>query len=170
LRDTIATTRLRLIDAEDGVLVTVECDGLAMTVEISASGFKVTEGRLRVAEVKLHEPTGGVIHVDKQRATSSTLFEPLMVTAIDLNEFTHAGPAIARLLNTVATASMRHPKAVFGHPLAERLLGNLQAVAFHKLLSGQGRPKVSVAGSDEPKDAVPKRRSHLMVAGSAPPS
>ena len=38
--------RLRLIDAEHGILVAAEGDGLAVTVEISASSFKVTEGRL----------------------------------------------------------------------------------------------------------------------------
>ena len=51
---------------------------------------------------ELHQATSGVIHIDKQRTTSSTLFEPLIVTAIDLNEFSLAGPAIARLMNTVA--------------------------------------------------------------------
>ena len=83
-----------------------------------------------------------------------------MVAAIDQKPFTHAGPAIARLLNTVATASMRHPQPVFGHPLAQRL---------QKLLPGQGRPKVSVSGSDELKDSLPVRRRHPIVAGSAAP-
>jgi hypothetical protein len=90
LRDTVAATGLRAIDAEHRGLVAIESDGLTMAPEVPTGGVEIVEGRFRVTEVKLHEPAGGVINVDKQRATSSSLFEPLMVAAIDLNELTRA--------------------------------------------------------------------------------
>ena len=85
--------------------------------------------------MELHELARGVVHVHQQDAAWRTLFEPLMIAAVDLNQLAHTVAAPSRLVDSIATPRVRQPQAVLRHPLAQRLRRHAEPMALDQLLS-----------------------------------
>ncbi len=77
-------------------------------------------------------------------AARRALLEPLVVAAVDLDELAAARPAAPGLLDPRLSTSPRHPQAVLGHPLPERLDRQREPVLLRQLLVGQRRTKALV--------------------------
>lgn len=69
-------------------------------LQIALGGFKIGESGLRTDEQKLHQPARRIINVNEQCAGRTTLLEPAMLTAINLDEFSGAGPTRSWLMYT----------------------------------------------------------------------
>ncbi|KWF13723.1 hypothetical protein WL83_16525 [Burkholderia ubonensis] len=72
-----------------------------------------------------------------------------MFAAVDLDQFTQARTSCPRLVDLRRALPARHPQAGVGHQLADRLLGEPDAMAFPQLLAGQRRPEIGVAIADD---------------------
>jgi hypothetical protein len=68
-------------------------------MNVLARGLEVPECRLGTAEEHDHQATRGIVDVDWRRALRSSIFEPCVLTAIDLNQFANAGPSRSWLLD-----------------------------------------------------------------------
>ena len=106
------TTKLCVADSCDGFLgvhtegrclVAVERHWLAIASEVALTRGEVVERRLRACESKLQKLAGRVIDEDKQRAAWASIFEPVMVAAIDLDELAEAVPSGAWWLRPSAS-------------------------------------------------------------------
>ncbi len=90
---------LPVVNPEDAGLVAVERQKLIVTLQVAPGGFKIGESGLRADEQKLHQPIGRIINVNKQRAGRITILVPAMLTAINLDEFSGAGPKRSWLIH-----------------------------------------------------------------------
>src|SRR5512133_3134000 len=99
--------------------------------------------------MQVHEPAGGVVDVDQERAGGRPILEPAVVAAIDLDQFAHTRAPVAWLVNRRWTVLAGYPQASFSHELAHRFLGQRDAVPLKQLLASQRRPKVRIAIVDD---------------------
>jgi hypothetical protein len=136
--------RVSLVDPENGRSVAVEGNRFAVLFHVAARCVKVVEGRLADDETHLHEPACGVVDVDKQGAPRAAVLEPLVVASIYLNQLAATLAAVARLMDLLPTRGSRYPEPSFAHPLPQSLPGDADIMNFPELLSGEGRPEVSV--------------------------
>ena len=83
----ISAGGLLVVDPEDAGLVAVERQRLTVTFQITAGGFKIGESGFRTDVQKLHQPARRIINVNEQCARRTTILEPAMLTAINLDEF-----------------------------------------------------------------------------------
>lgn len=65
-----------------------------MFFQIDRGGLKICEGRFRFHKSKLHQATRRIIYVDQCGTGGCTVLETMMVTAINLDQFAAAGPAV----------------------------------------------------------------------------
>src|SRR5450759_2786510 len=101
----IATNRILLVDPEHTVLVGVERHRFAMALKISSCRCKIIEGALALDELQMHQPAGRIVNVDEQGALRPTGFEPPVLRAIDLDQFTHTIATMPRLVARLQTCS-----------------------------------------------------------------
>ena len=130
--------------------------------------MKVAEGRLRLAHPQRHELAGRIVDVDQEHAFRTTVFEPMVLAAVDLHELAGAITAVTRLLDALLALTARQPDAVVDHPLPERLGGDPDVVLLKKLLLRERRSKVRIARPDERQRFVSERRGQTSIASSAP--
>ena len=83
------------------MLVAVERDWFAMRFEILAGRLEVVEGRFRLNELQVHQAAGGVVNIDEQGGLRTTVLEPPVLGAIDLNKLTQAIAPSAGLMNAL---------------------------------------------------------------------
>ena len=74
------------VDPEHRVLVRVEGCRAAVGDKISLQRFEVSACALARHEAQLHQAAGGIVDEDQQRATITTVLEPAMFAAIDLDQ------------------------------------------------------------------------------------
>lgn len=128
---------------------------------------EIAECRFAVREMQPHETAGGVIDVDEQRAGRRTLLEPAVITAVDLNQFTDAGAAIAWLIDLWWPQLARHPQARRNHELPNSFLGEHDAVQLCQFLGCQRRAKIRIAIADQRERRIDQIGRQLVVAGPA---
>ncbi|KVC69769.1 hypothetical protein WI74_24610 [Burkholderia ubonensis] len=87
-----------------------------------------------------------------------------MFAAVDLDQFTQARTSCPRLVDLRRALPARHPQAGVGHQLADRLLGEPDAVTLPQLLAGQRRPKIRVALADDRQGSISQSGRQLMIA------
>jgi hypothetical protein len=145
----VAIGRADLVDPERGVLVGIECNRLAIGLQVLARRLEVVEGRLGWHELQVQEPARGVVDVDEQRALRPTTLKPPMLGAVDLDELAHAVPTMARLMHGLETLLAVLPEPFGQHPLAHRLAGQADSVALSELLGGERRAKVGIATAND---------------------
>jgi hypothetical protein len=120
-----------------------------MLLEVGPRGFEVREGRLGRHEVQLHQPAGGVVDENQQRAVHITLLEPGVVAAVDLDQLADARPAIARLVDLGRALFAGCPQAGRRHQHPDDLLGQHKPVALTELLARKCWPEISIAFADQ---------------------
>ena len=81
----------RLIDPENAVFVTVECEWLAMPLKIRSGSLSVAEEALTLHKGQLSQPAGRIIDKDQYTTSRSTSFKPVMWRAIDLDQLPVTG-------------------------------------------------------------------------------
>jgi len=77
--------RARLVDSKDTGLVAVERQRLTKTLEVLTGRLKVRKRRLSPTESHDHQAASRIVDIDKRCARRSTVLEPSVVTAVDLN-------------------------------------------------------------------------------------
>lgn len=87
----VATLRRLMVTAEHAGFVAVEGQRLSMPLQVGAGGGEVAEGRFGLGEMQVHQLAGCIINEDQQRAGRSTILEPAMIAAIDLDQFAATG-------------------------------------------------------------------------------
>ena len=92
----------------------------------------------------MHQATGGVIHEDQKTTLWRSAFEPVMVRAIDLNQFSEAVATITRLINPGSPTGMRTPEAVGCHPVTDGFNGEINMMAFGQFFCCERRTKVRI--------------------------
>src|ERR687894_782004 len=100
--------------------VAVEGDRAAMGLEIALEGLEIGEGALRGHEAQLHQPAGGIIDEDEQRAGVGAILEPALRAAVDLDELAQGLAAQPRLMKASALLA-GEPQGCLDHPPAQRL-------------------------------------------------
>ena len=95
---------------EDTGLVTVERQRLAVTLQILSRGLKVRERRLSAREQDDHQSARRIIDIHQRRARRCPVLEPVMVTAINLDQFTQTCASRSRLLNLWRSQLARQPQ------------------------------------------------------------
>ncbi|HEY1730023.1 MAG TPA: hypothetical protein VGG22_16765 [Candidatus Baltobacteraceae bacterium] len=75
-----------------------------------------------------------VVDEDQERAFRRAIFEPAVMGAVDLDEFTKAGPPLAWWMRRFALRAARLPESCRDHCRAQRFLGDRNAVAFGQFL------------------------------------
>ncbi|KVT50902.1 hypothetical protein WK54_23310 [Burkholderia ubonensis] len=89
-----------------------------------------------------------------------------MFAAVDLDQFTQARTSCPRLVDLRRALPARHPQAGVGHELADRLLGEPDAVTLPQLLAGQRRPKIGVAIADDRERPVGRSCIQTTITGT----
>ena len=170
LRDASPALGLLLVHSEHPGLVAVQRHRLAVLLEVRAHRREVGEGRLRLAEQQPHQGAGGIVHEHQQGAARSTLLEPLVVAAVDLDELAATRPTAPGLLDPRLAASPGDPQAVLDHPVPERLDREPQGRAAPSASRGpaSGRsPRTGFGPSQAPPGAAPKPASDCWACRDA---
>ncbi|EGF64265.1 hypothetical protein HMPREF9538_01277 [Klebsiella sp. MS 92-3] len=90
----------------------------------------------------MHQATCGVIHEDQKTAFWGSAFEPVMVRAIDLNQFAETVATISRLVNPGSPAGMRTPETVGCHPVTDGFNGEIYMMAFSQFFGCERWAKI----------------------------
>src|SRR5277367_855362 len=129
----VAFDRARAVDPEDAVLVAVECDRLAMRLEIFSCRLKVVEGRFRLDELQVHQAAGGVVDIDEQSGLRTSILEPPVFGTVNLHQFAQTIASRPRLVDALQPVFPPNPKAGADHPLPQGLDTEIQAVNLGQL-------------------------------------
>ena len=159
----VTAKRPRMVDPKDPVLVAVECDRLAPSLQIGAGRVEVGESRLALDKLQMHQPARRVVNKHQQGALRPAVFEPPMLAAVDLDQFANAVAPRPRLVNLLALLAIA-PQPGFDHPLAQRFAANRDPVILAQLLGRQGRAKIPVPLADDRQNRAPQRLGLAPVA------
>jgi hypothetical protein len=129
--------RALVVHSEDAVLVAVEGHGLAVALEIGAGRGEVVECRFAPHEAQLHQPPGGVVDVDQDRAARTAVLEPGVLATIDLHELAQTFAPVARLMRRPDPLAPGDPDAGADQPSPQRFLGHPEIVQLEELLARQ---------------------------------
>ena len=125
------------------MLVGVERNRAAVSVEIAAQGLEVRRRALAGHEAQLHEPARRVIDEDQQRAGLAAVLEPAVLTAIDLDQLAVALASKPGLMERPALLPGQ-PQTCLRHPLADRLTRDVHAMPLQQDLRCERGSEVSV--------------------------
>ena len=139
---------------EDRMPVAVEGDRAAMGLEIALESLEIGEGALRGHEAQLHEPAGGIVDEDEQRAGLGAVLEPAMLAAVDLDQLAQGLAAQPGLMEASALLA-GEPQARLDHPCAQRLAADLEPVLLEELLGRERRAEVGIGGAHQLDRLVP---------------
>ena len=134
-----------------------------MLLQIALGRVEVGERRLRLHELQVHQPAGGVVDEDEQGALRAAILEPPVLRAVDLDQLTDALPAIARLVDPSAALHPIRPNAGVEHPEPQRLAADDDTVDLAQLLGGQRRAEIGVLRADQLQHLVLEAGRHLTV-------
>ncbi len=104
-----------------------------------------------MSEAQFHDPAGGIVDIDQQRAGWRALLKPAVIAAVNLDQFAIAGAPVTRLVDLRRALFAWHPQSGHRHQPANRFLGQRQPMTLAQLLGGQGRAKVGVMLADQVK-------------------
>ncbi|MBP0625407.1 hypothetical protein J8I82_37065 [Cupriavidus sp. LEh25] len=107
---------------------------LAVALQIGPRRRKVCECGFRMSEAQFHDPAGGVVDIDQQRAGWGTLLKPAVIAAVDLDQFAIAGAPVPRLVDLRRPLFARHLQAGHRHQPADGFLGQRQPMTLAQLL------------------------------------
>jgi len=110
--------------------------------------------RFRVLEAATGRRIGRVIDVDREHTARSTVFQPVVIGAVDLREFPVAIATVTGLLDALLALTARQPDAVVDHPLPERLGRDPDVVVLQKLLRSERLTEVPVALTHKTEDML----------------
>ncbi|HBS1664661.1 TPA: hypothetical protein MAC44_001522 [Klebsiella quasipneumoniae subsp. quasipneumoniae] len=88
----------------------------------------------------------------------------MIVTAINLDQFSAAGPKITWLLNFWRTLFAGDPETGFDHEGTDSLIGQMNIVQFCEFLTRQRRPQVGIALADNIERVLCKVIWQLVIA------
>ena len=80
----------------------------------------------------------GIVDVDQKRAGWSCILEPVVLEAVDLDEFADAVAPIARLVHSFELLPALLPETCCDHPAPDRLDTQIDAAPLGELLAGAG--------------------------------
>ena len=120
---------------------------------------EVGGGGFHRGEMSSGDPRGRIIDEHDQRAAGSPSLEPVMRGAVDLDQFTEAGAAIARRMDTHPLPP-RGPEPGPDHELAQTLHRKVELMLLAQLLAGQGRSEVGVMAPNPLERLLPGRWCH----------
>ena len=80
-----------------------------MCLQIAPGRLEIVEGAFAGDEAQLHQPAGRVINEHQQRAGRTAVLEPVMLTAVDLDQLTQAVTTLPRLVDAWAAILARGP-------------------------------------------------------------
>ncbi len=126
------------------MLVRIEGNRCAMTLEIQRQCLEIAEGTFGTHEAQLHQPGSRVVDKYQQRTRRSAILEPAMLRAVDLQQFAIGFSPQPRLMKRPALLA-RQPEAGISHPAAHRLARYTQPITLGQLLRRQCRPEIRIA-------------------------
>ena len=144
----IAAGRILPVDPKDRELVGIEGDRPPVAHYIALGLAQIIKRRLRGHESRVHQPAGRVVDVGDEAATLCTPLEPVVVRAVNLDQFSDPAAAVARLMHRRQTPASVKPQTVLDHPLAQGLARHAAFVELRKLLASQRRPEIAIAFPD----------------------
>ena len=103
--------------------VTVKRHRQPILLNVAIQGLHVTHRAFLGYKAQLGQPAGGIVDEYQQTATRTALFEPGVIAAIDLNQFTEAGPPLAQGINMRLGTTLRPPQLGGDHDLTNSFLG-----------------------------------------------
>ncbi len=133
-----------LIHAENARLVAVECQRLAVPLEILTRCLEVTEGRLGDGEQDMHHAAGRIVDIDQRRARRGAILEPTMLATVDLHEFAKTRAPQSWLVNLRWSQLAWNPQTYGDLQPADSLFGERDVMLGSELLGCQGGPKIRV--------------------------
>src|ERR1044072_1767696 len=90
---------LSLSRAKYGEFIRIKGQRSAVRAEILVRCIKVGKCSLSVCELKVHQAARRVVYEDKQCATISAPFEPVVRRAVYLHKFAQTRPSLSQLMN-----------------------------------------------------------------------
>src|SRR5215210_8149803 len=100
--------------------IAVEGDRAAMGLEVAFERLEIGKGAFRGYEAQLHQPAGGIVDEDEQRAGVGAVLEPAVLAAVDLDQLAQGLAAQPGLMQASALPA-GEPQARVDHPPAQRL-------------------------------------------------
>jgi hypothetical protein len=100
-----------------------------MARQIALQHLEIGKSALRSRESKRNQAACRIVDEDDQRAARSAILKPAVFAPIDLDQLAEMLAADARLVKLAPLLALE-PQAFRGHPLAERLSRDGQAVPF----------------------------------------
>ncbi|SAV62618.1 Uncharacterised protein [Klebsiella pneumoniae] len=79
-----------IVNTKNTSFIAVQCQRFTMLINIAPRGFKVRKRGLRFNKQQFHQFAGCIINVDQRCAGRATAFKPVMITAVNLYQFTSA--------------------------------------------------------------------------------
>ena len=117
-----ALTTFAVVHPKDVVLVAIERDRLAVSLQVGTRGAEVVERQFRDDKSQHHQPTGRIIDQRQQCACWTTVFEPGVLRSVDLHQLAQTLTPPARLMRRGQAMPAIHPQPVRDHPLPQRLI------------------------------------------------
>ena len=149
LRHAVAADRSRLVHSERRMLVRIESDRLAVTLQICARREKIIERRFRLDKSQVHQSTCRVVDKDESGALRATILEPPVLGPVDLNELADAIAAMSGLVDWLETPPAVLPDPFGQHPAPHGFDAQTQPVTLSQLLGRQRRAKIRVIRLDQ---------------------
>ena len=143
LGHTVARLRALFGYAEHGMFVGIKGNRTAVFRQIALQSFKIGERCLGFNKAKIHQRTRRIIYENQKCAAGATIFKPMVIRSIYLDQLTNAFSAQSWLMELLALLFGK-PKTIVDHPVAKRLTRNLKPVMRLKSLGRQSWAEVRI--------------------------
>ncbi|SVP45008.1 Uncharacterised protein [Klebsiella pneumoniae] len=98
-----------IVNTKNTSFIAVQCQRFTMLINIAPRGFKVRKRGLRFNKQQFHQFAGCIINVDQRCAGRATAFKPVMITAVNLYQFTSARTPVPWLRDPCGTLFTGNP-------------------------------------------------------------
>ena len=151
---------------KNAVFIHIEGHRTAFLFDIGPGGLHEGLGVLGVREDRIGDFAGGIVDERHQDTGGGPVFEPAVMGAIHLEEFSITGSALSP--STMAELpGVRGPQPLGSHESSDSFRSYLDAVGG-QFFGGEGGAKIRVVGCDQGESLGLHLRGHLVIGRTAP--
>jgi hypothetical protein len=131
--------------------------------------MEISEGRLALDKLEMHQAAGCVIHKHQQGALRPAIFEPPMLAAVDLHQLADTLAPMTWLMNLLPPLLAVGPNPGLDHSQPKGLTPECDIVNLAQLLRRQGQAKIPIPLANDRQRLGANRLRLALVARTTTP-
>jgi len=151
---------------KNAVFIHIQGHRAAFLLDVGPGGLHEGLGAFGDREHRIGDPTGGIIDEGDQDTGGGSVFEPVVMRAIRLEEFSITRSALSPGA-MAGLPGMRGPHPLGSHESSDSFCPYLDAVGG-EFLGGEGGAEIRIVGSNQGESLLLQLRGHLVIGRTTP--